>query len=173
MEQLRRGVDLSMSFLATLASLGVLVMMVHVCADVIWRQISGGPLPATVEIVSRYYMVLVAFLPLAWVERRGGMVRVELIDGFLSRRMILLSDVMAALLAAAVYFGLSYASWGIAMRNYNTGTFVTALQYAVPVWPTYFLAPLGFLLAGLVVMLRALFIATGTDARGDNREALQ
>lgn len=164
MEQLRRGVDLSMNVLATLASAGVLIMMVHVCADVIWRQVSGGPLPATVEIVSRYYMVLIAFLPLAWVERRGGMVSVELLDGFLPRPMIISSDVLVCLIAAVIYVTLAYASWGIAIRNYNTGTFVMALQYAFPVWPTYFLAPLGFALAAVVVTLRGFFMATGRDA---------
>ncbi|MFD1913735.1 TRAP transporter small permease [Halodurantibacterium flavum] len=163
MEQIRRAVDALMSVLATLAAVGVLAMMVHVCADVIWRQVSGGPLPATVEIVSRYYMVLVAFLPLAWVERRGGMVSVELLEGFMPQGLIRISDVVVALIAVVVYAGLAYASWGIALRNYNTGTFVTALQYAVPVWPTYFLAPLGFALAAVIVLLRGFFIATNRD----------
>ncbi len=163
MDTLRRITDVLMNILSTLAAVGVLIMMVHVCADVLWRQISGAPLPATVEIVSRYYMVLIAFLPLAWVERQGGMVSVELLDGIMPRGLIRVSDVLVCLIAAVIYVTLAYASWGIAVRNYNTGTFVMALQYAFPVWPTYFLAPLGFVLAALVVTLRGIFLASGRE----------
>jgi len=73
--------------LAFVGAVGVILMMVHVCADIVARTITGASLPATVEIVSYYYMVLVAFLPLAWVERRGGMISVELIEFMMSPRI--------------------------------------------------------------------------------------
>jgi TRAP-type C4-dicarboxylate transport system permease small subunit len=71
-------------FLALVGAIGVLLMMLHVGADIASRNIFGRPIPATNEIVSRYYMVLIAFLPLAWVEqRRRSMVSVEVLDSVL------------------------------------------------------------------------------------------
>ncbi len=153
--------------LAFVAAIGVVAMMLHVCADVIWRLLIGASLPATVEMVSYYYMVLVAFLPLAWVERRGGMISVELLDFILSDRMRRLSDALVALLALGIYTIMAYASWLTAVRNYNTGTFVVALQTKIITWPGYFLPPAGFALAALIVAVRLLQIVT------DQRLAVQ
>lgn len=149
--------------LALLASVGVVLMMIHICADVVLRAISGRPLPATVEIVSRYYMVLIAFLPLAWVERRNGMVSVELLDWALPPLLIRLSDLIVALIGCAIYLVLTWTTWVTAMKNFHTGTFVVALNQQVPVWQSYFLPPLGFALAAAVVLIRAGQIVTGKE----------
>jgi TRAP-type C4-dicarboxylate transport system permease small subunit len=142
--------------LAFVAAIGVVAMMVHVCADVISRLMTGASLPATVEMVSYYYMVLVAFLPLAWVERRGGMISVELIEFIMSERMRRISDAAVASLALGIYAVMAYASWLTAVKNYNTGTFVVALQTKIITWPGYFLPPAGFALAALIVTVRLL-----------------
>ncbi len=145
--------------LAFVAAIGVVLMMVHVCADVISRLITGASLPATVEMVSYYYMVLVAFLPLAWVERRGGMISVELAEVIMSERIRRISDATVAILALGIYAIMAYASWLTAIRNYNTGTFVVALQTKIITWPGYFLPPAGFALAALIVSVRLLQLA--------------
>lgn len=143
------------SILAALASVGVVLMMLHICGDVVLRAISGRPLPATVEIVSRYYMVLIAFLPLAWVERRNGMVSVELTDWMMSPGAKRLSDLSVALIACGLYLLMTWTTWESAMKNYASGTFVIALNSKISVWPSYFLPPIGFGLAALVTLIRA------------------
>lgn len=157
-----RLADLVTRFLALVASIGVMAMMVHVCLDVALRAITGAPLPATVEIVSRYYMVLVAFLPLAWVERRNGMVSVEVFEAMMPPAVQRLSDIAVALLAVAIYAVMTATTWITALDNFQSGTFVIALNTAVPVWPGYFLPPLGFGLACLAVAVRAGQTIAGT-----------
>lgn len=148
--------------LAFVGAVGVILMMVHVCADIFARAITGASLPATVEIVSYYYMVLVAFLPLAWVERRGGMISVELIEFMMSPRMRKLSDAMVAALGTIIYAVMAYATWMTAVKNYVTGTFVVALQVKIITWPGYFLPSIGFALAAAILAVRFLQIATGS-----------
>ncbi len=155
---------------AAIAAAGALVMVLHICAEVVSRNLFGAPIPATVEIVSQYYMVVLAFLPLAWLERRRGMVSVEATDFLLTPAMRRWSDVVIALVSAVIYAGLAYTTWLVALKNFASGTFVTALDVAVPTWPTYFLPPLGFGLAVLVTLARALAIAGGAGAT-DGREA--
>ena len=157
--------------LAFVAAVGVVLMMVHVCADIIARTITGASLPATVEIVSYYYMVLVAFLPLAWVERRGGMISVELIEFMMSPRMMKVSDGMIAALGTVIYAVMAYATWITAVKNYVTGTFVVALQVKIITWPGYFLPSIGFALAVVILAVRFLQITTGSADTARESEA--
>lgn len=155
--------------LAFVGAVGVILMMVHVCADIVARTITGASLPATVEIVSYYYMVLVAFLPLAWVERRGGMISVELIEFMMSPRMMKISDAMVAALGTVIYAVMAYATWITAVKNYVTGTFVVALQVKIITWPGYFLPSIGFALAAGILVVRLLEITT--DSVDGTRES--
>lgn len=148
---LERGVR----FLALLGSLGVVALMLHVCADVLLRALVGTPIPATVEIASRYYMVLISFLPLAWVEQRDGMVSIGVLDSVLSPSWLRWSDVVVALVVAVAYALLAWITLKTALKSYTVGTFVIVLNEPLIVWPSYFLPPLGFALATIVCMVRA------------------
>jgi len=161
MDVLDRLSERTAQFLALVGAIGVLLMMLHVGADIATRNIFGRPIPATNEIVSRYYMVLIAFLPLAWVEQRRGMVTVEVVEGLLGPRLLRASDFLVALLACAVYAVLVYTTWGIAMRGFRSGSSVIVLNFLLPVWPTHFLPPIGFALAACITALRALTVALG------------
>ena len=168
MGRLTRISEALVRVLALCASVGVILMMLHVCLDIVLRSVFAAPIPATVEVVSRYNMVLIAFLPLAWVEWKRGMISVELFTGLVSARAQRVSDVAVALFAALVYGVMAYTTWLVALDNHATGTFVLALNTQVPVWPSYFLPPLGFGLAALATLLRAVVRATGAaDAAPD------
>ncbi|PQO24747.1 TRAP transporter small permease [Rhodobacteraceae bacterium WD3A24] len=167
MSALARLAERMAQTLALVGAVGVLLMMVHVGIDVAARNIVGRPLPATNEIVSRYYMVLIAFLPLAWVERRRGMVSVEVVDAMLGPRITRVSDVIVALLACAIYAVMTYTTWETALSNWGSGSSVIVLNMLLPVWPTYFLPPAGFALAALVTAFRAVEVAAGTEGKGD------
>jgi len=154
MDILERAADRLAQGLALIGAIGVAALLMHVAADVLTRNLLDRPIPATNEIASHYYMVAIAFLPLAWVERRGGMVRVEILDAIASPRFMQVSELAVSLLAAAVYFVLADVTWADALKNWRTGTFVDVLGNQIAVWPTYFLPPAGFALAGAVTVLR-------------------
>lgn len=147
--------DHTVRLLALLGSIGVIAMMLHVGIDVVTRNLMGRPIPATVEIVSRYYMVLIAFLPLAWVERRNAMVSVEVFEALMPRWMLRTSDILVTLLSLALYAVLAYVTWRTAMSSLATRSFVITLNIAVPVWPSHFLPPVGFTLAAFATAVRA------------------
>ena len=140
-------------------------MMLHVCADVALRVVGGRPIPATVEIVSHYYMVLIAFLPLAWVERRDGMISIAIIEPLLPRSVLRVSDVLVALLVATVYALLAWITFQSALRSYASGTFVIVLSERLATWPSYFLPPAGFALAMIASLARAVERAVNATAR--------
>jgi len=171
MKSLTRIADGLIQILVLIASIGVVVMMLHVCADIFARAVMGRSLPATIELVSRYYMVIVTFLPLAWVEKNKGMVSVEVFGDFMSEPVKRISDMFVALFAAVIYAVLTYTAWKTALNNFSTGTFVVALSIPVPVWQGYFLPPLGFGLACFVTIIRFVELITGSKHTAQEADA--
>jgi TRAP-type C4-dicarboxylate transport system permease small subunit len=146
----------SVRLLALIAAIGTVAMMLHICLDVALRNLFRISLDTTPDIVARYYMVVVAFLPLAWLERRNGMVSVELLDWALNPRARQISDIFVALFSAAAYGLLAWTTARSALRHYDVGTFVEFVNYRMPVWHSHFLPPLGFILAAAICLLKAL-----------------
>ncbi|HCN92373.1 MAG TPA: TRAP transporter small permease [Hyphomonas sp.] len=139
-----------------LGAIGVIVMMLHITTDVLCRVFLGSPLVGTNEIVSRYYMIAVAFLPLAWVEHRNGMISVELFDAFMSRGARLVGDLLVAIVSIAALLLITWTSWHEAVAAFQKDAFVMAVGSRIPVWPTYFMIPVGCFLAAVLVVLRAV-----------------
>ena len=145
--------------LALIGSIGLLMLLVHVAAEVVARNLVGRPIPATNQIVSHYYMVLIAFLPLAWVEHSRAMISVELFEAMLPAALRRVSDFLVALIALVIYAAITWVTWGDFVKNFNVGSFVDVLGWKLPIWPTYFLPPLGFALAAVIMGWRAVRIA--------------
>ena len=161
------------AFLALLGSVGVVVMLVHICAYVIGRHVAASPVPATVEIVSNYYMVLIAFLPLAWAERRGDMISVEVFGHLFRGPLRRLDAAFVAAVTALAYSILAYTTWLVAMREFAVKSYVISLSMTIPVWPSYFILPLSFGLAMVVCLLRVALLLAGRDVTNTSEHALE
>ena len=107
----------------------------------------------TLEMVSNYYMVAVVFLPFAAVERMNGNIHVELIYTHLPRVIRRVLDLVSYVLFAGLLYLLTTSTWNVAIKKFNVGEFIMG-SYAVPIWPTRFLLPLGCCLALALVLVR-------------------
>lgn len=154
MRLLLRVQDGLLTVLALIGALAIITLMLHVVTDVVLRNTVNAPIPATYEIVTHYYMIAAAFIPLAWVERGGGMVQVEVIETFLGPRGLYWSDRAVDVISTVIYGALAWVTWLTALKNYDTGVFVLAQSLRVPTWPAYFLVPLGFGLATMTTAIR-------------------
>lgn len=146
--------------LAWIAGGTVLLMMLHVMADVIGKYVFNAPLPGTAEVVAAYYMIGCVFLPLAWVEASGGSIVVEVIY---EKCPVAVQGLMlkAADLISAIYYAiLGWFSWGVAMRAFRVGETVDGI-WRITTWPAKFMLPLGFAIAVVVILLRLFFGARG------------
>jgi TRAP-type C4-dicarboxylate transport system permease small subunit len=173
MNPLEKAADRMAGWLALLGTLGLAAIVINVTADIVSRNLFAVAVPATIEMVSRYYMPLVAFLPLAWVERRNEMISVVIFSQHFGPGALRWMDGFVALLSTGTYALICYATWIDAVKNYETGTFVLSLTTALAVWPTYFILPLGFALATLVCLQRAFALISGRaeHAPGDDKAA--
>jgi TRAP-type C4-dicarboxylate transport system permease small subunit len=158
MHRLAQIRDVFLAGLAVIGAVATIMLMLHVVADITLRNLRNTPIPATYEVVTNYYMIALAFVPLAWVEKSGGMVQVEVINGALSPFMMRLSNLLVAVISAVIYGVLAWVTWQTAVRNTGIGSFVVANQMRVPTWPAYWLPPLGFGLAAMAALLNAVGI---------------
>ena len=155
-QRLDRLVDRVTSGMALIGAIGVIAMLIHITAYVILRNLASAPIPATVEIVSHYYMVAIAFLPMAWAERRGDMISVEILSHLLVGRVGRINAVFVSIVTFGAYLALTYTTWTVAMREFSARSYVISLSVAIPVWPTYFILPVAFALAALVALYRGV-----------------
>src|SRR5699024_5930093 len=65
---------------ASVAAVMLVVMIVQVFADVGLRNMLNSPLPATLEIVSFWWMVALSFLGLAYAKNRNEHIAVSLVS---------------------------------------------------------------------------------------------
>lgn len=148
--------------LSLIAAAAVVLMMLHVSLDVVLLNVFSMSMNTTPEIVARYYMVAVAFLPLGWLTLRNQMIAVELLDFAISRPVRMVSDFVIYISAAGIYAVMTYANWLKAMREASSGSFVELVRFQMPVWHSYFIVPAGFALATLACVLMALAIVSAT-----------
>jgi len=162
---LGRTIDASMIIGAT----AVALMMLHITIDVISKHVFNVPMPGTITVVSNYYMILVAFLPLAFTERRNGHIAVEVLVenfSFKAQRGI---NVIAMILGALVFGALAYRGWFEAERARNVGSFMIEQDAKLLTWPARYLLPIGFALMTLTLVFK-VFIALFKRGGQDHRE---
>ncbi len=142
--------------LGYVGAVAVVAMMLHISLDVFLRNAFRISLDTVPEIVARYYMAALAFLPLAWLEIRRDMISVELLDFTLSARARRLSDALVMAVATVIYGLLAWSNWDKALSETRVGTLVEIATYKMPVWHSFWFAALGFTLATLVCALLAI-----------------
>lgn len=144
--------------LSFVGGVAVVLMMLHVTLDVVLLNLFRISMNTTPDIVARYYMVAVAFLPLGWLTLRNQMIAVELLDYLIPRRLRVVQDLLIALVGVGVYGMLAHATWTKALREMRSGSFVDLVSIKLPIWQSYFLVPAGFALAALACALMALVL---------------
>lgn len=138
------------------ACIAMVLMMLHICADVIGRAFLNAPIAGTLEIVSSYYMVAICFLPLGLLELHNDQIFVEVFTRGLRRGVQIVMDV-AANAGTAIVFGLIAISSGLyAWSQMQHGEFLDVVFYDLPIWPSRFVVAAGFALASLGAVLAGI-----------------
>ncbi len=142
--------------LAAIAGVLILVMMVHVTADVFGRLAFSAPVEGTLEIVAGYYMVAVVFLPLAHVSRGEGHIFIELFTRGLPDRARSWMDAAAATLTFAYVALMAWQCAEEAMIQTAGGEMWETADDLIVIWPSRWLIPIG---CALMAALFACLVA--------------
>ncbi|WP_088636092.1 TRAP transporter small permease [Phaeobacter sp. 22II1-1F12B] len=146
-----RGADRA---LIAIASLGLMAMMLHICLDIGASLLLNAPIATTSAIVTNYYMIAVAFLPIYTAEVRNGHIGVNLVTAMLPPRIQNGLDLLMLTLTAGVYALLTAQSWGQAMKKFVVNDFVVEQTTKIFLWPSYFMLPVTFAAVTLLMLVK-------------------
>lgn len=140
LDRFSRAVDRT---LLAVACVFLVVMMLHITADVLARGLFNSAVIGTLETVAYYHMVIAVFLPLAFVERTGENIRVDLLVQRFPRRVQLGFYVLACLIGLAFFGALTWQSaidaWRSTMRQETIMS-----NFLFYIWPSRWALPIGF-----------------------------
>lgn len=155
MRGLQRLLDIVADVLLTVSCVAVVAMMLQVTADAVLRTFLHWSVPGTEEMVSAYYMVAVAFLPLAFVQRERGHVMIELFTMRLSPRTNALIDSIVFTVCGIGLAIFTYAALRKAMVMTEDAEILIG-TIDVTVWPSRWFVPVGCGAMALYMWLHAI-----------------
>jgi TRAP-type C4-dicarboxylate transport system permease small subunit len=149
-----KWLDWPINFLMWLACFFGFLMMMHVTVDVAAKYLFNSPLEGTIEIVSGYYMVAVAFLPLAYISRTEGHIFVELFTRGLSRGALLRLDGAVNILTFLYMSLLTWQTGAMAIEQTVDGELWETATGLLMIWPSRWMLPVGSAVMTLYLLLR-------------------
>lgn len=153
--QFERLVGWFSNALMFLGGIVILMLMLHICADVAGKYFFNKPITGTLEIVSRYYMVACVFLPLAFVQIQRQHLTVEMFTMRMSKRRVAALDGAVAF-AGLIYVALlAYLVYGHAVSATRDNEILSLTFYDLPAWPSRWILPVSFGLFSLVLVVQA------------------
>lgn len=147
-----------------LGGLAIALMMLQITADVVMRAVFNSPLPGTITLVSYYYMVIAAFIPLAYNEKLDSHISVEVVT---ERLPVAVQRHLAGwllLFSVGVFGGLALRSWQEAMKKYDVGASIVQGDSSFWIWPSYFVLPFSFGLMATVTLYKFAIYLTGAKS---------
>lgn len=151
---LNQAVDAIDRLVLWIAGAALLLMMLHITVDVIANLLLKSPVPLTNAAVTQYYMIAVAYLPLAAAEYRGAHISVDLVVNWLPDGVRRVLDYLVQFVAVLAYTGLGLQAWQLALEKLGRDAYLMEQTTRVTTWPSYFLIPLGFWLVALLLAAR-------------------
>lgn len=136
-------IDRISDIFAYIAGLMLVYIVVSVTIDVVFRYLFNNPLPYTLDI-SEILLHFITFLTAAWVMKRDGHVKMDLVLAALKREHQLLINGLTSILSAIICFVIcwcgSVVTFDFFQRNVHQG-----MMLELPRAPILSVIPLSFL----------------------------
>jgi TRAP-type C4-dicarboxylate transport system permease small subunit len=144
--------------LALLSGLAVFSLMLLAVVSVGGRNALNAPLPGYVDWIEQA-MPLIAFMGIAFVQRDGGHIRMDIVIGALRGRALWLFELVSILLILALMLALVWGSWSHFTRSFDFAAPLwsrdSSIDIGLPIWPAKLLAPVAFSVLCLRLVLQA------------------
>lgn len=131
--RMARGIDHAILWMAAVP---LVAMMFHISFDVVSNLVWSLPVPLTNAIVTQYYMIAVAYLPLAATEFRRSHISVDLIVNMMPPQPRRALDVLAQVFSLCMFLALTLQAWQLAMEKLGRDAFLMEQTSRVSVWPS-------------------------------------
>ena len=155
MTALFKGLDRIINGLTWVALAVGVLMMIHVSADVAGRFF-GKPFPGTNEVVAGYYMILLVFLPWAYVTRNDNHICAEMFVRLIPSAAMVWVEIGIKILTLFYISIFTWQTWFRALQQMSRGEALQVVTSYLPVWPSRFALPLAGGLMAIYLVLRII-----------------
>jgi TRAP-type C4-dicarboxylate transport system permease small subunit len=128
------------------ASFAIFALMLLGVWQVLGRTLFNAPVRGYIDFVE-LAMTTFAFLGIAYCQRLGGHVRMEMLLKPMRGRLLWGTEIFGTVVALAVIAVLIWYGWGHFLRAYQLGD--STIDTQLPVWPSKLAVPVAFSLLWL------------------------
>ncbi|PKP80841.1 MAG: C4-dicarboxylate ABC transporter permease [Alphaproteobacteria bacterium HGW-Alphaproteobacteria-2] len=143
--------------LALASGLAVFGLMVLAVVSVGGRNAFGQPVRGYVDWIEQA-MPLIAFMGIAYVQREGGHIRMDIVVGRLRGRALWAVEFLTTLAVLVLMALLVWGSWAHFARSFDPGMPMwsrdSTMDIGLPLWPAKLLAPVAFAVLCLRLVLQ-------------------
>ncbi len=133
--------------LALLSGLAVLSLMFMAAYSVSSRKFLGAPMLGYVDYIEQL-MPLIAFMGIAYVQRDGGHIRMDIVVGRLRGRALWSAELISTVLTLFLMLALIWGAWAHFDRSFDMSRPLwsrdSTIDVGMPVWPSKLLVPVAF-----------------------------
>lgn len=129
-----------------IAAASILVLMLLAVIQIFGRTLFNAPIPGYIDITEQA-MAVFAFMGIAYCQRVGGHIRMEIVLGKLKGRALWVAECMSVSVVLLAVIGLIYGSWYHFSRSWNIGD--STIDIGLPTWPSKLVVPIALTLLGL------------------------
>jgi len=155
-QRLLRWLDWPIQIFLWIALLAGFLMMLHVSADVTGRYFFNRPLDGTTEIVAAYYMVLVAYLPWAYLARNDTHISVDIFTRLMPLKVSHWLEIFVKILVVAYLSLFLWQTGSQAVGQTRIHEVWQAGTSFIPVWPSRWLPPVAASLMALYLVVKII-----------------
>lgn len=143
--------------LALVSGLAVFSLMVLAVISVGGRNFFNQPLPGYVDWIETV-MPLIAFMGIAFSQRDGGHIRMDMVVGALRGRALYAAEIVTTLAILLLMVLMVWGSWAHFLRSFDFAAPMwsrdSTMDIALPIWPAKLLAPVAFFVLCLRLVLQ-------------------
>lgn len=139
------------TFFNFVAALCIFVLMFLGMAQVLGRKLLNAPMSGYIDFVE-LSMATFAFLGIAYCQRVGGHVRMEMLLKSAKGRLHWAMEIFGIVIALSVISVLTWYAFGHFLRAYQLGD--STIDAQLPVWPSKLLVPIAFALLWLRLVVQ-------------------
>ncbi|MEP3279061.1 MAG: TRAP transporter small permease [Stappiaceae bacterium] len=134
-----------------IAAASILILMFLAVIQVLGRFLFGTPVPGFIDITEQS-MAVFAFMGVAYCQRVGGHIRMEIVLGKLRGKTLWIAELIGVFLIWIVVVLLTVGSWLHFMRAWNLGD--STMDIGLVTWPSKLVISVALSLLSLRLILQ-------------------
>ncbi len=139
------------SLLTFIGGLVIFLLVLLATTNILGRWFFSLPISGYIDWVEQA-MAFFAFLGIAYTQRQGGHIRMDIVVGHIHGRALWFTELVSVVLMLGITLVLIYGSWLHFLRAYQIGD--SSLDINLPTWPAKLVIPVALSVLALRLVLQ-------------------